>query len=136
MPRPSQEAVIRGAIDAYVTEAGKSLPRDKPLTEIAMSVALGVSRTTLRKYVDTAAVDAARASQRELAQTVERKARRSYDEQLASRDHDIARLRKEQEALLSRLYLVEGNARRLNVDPAELYKPLLAPPRDQPGYDS
>lgn len=134
MARPSKATSVRAATAGYFAEAIKCLPSEKPLTEVGISVNLGISRVTLRKHVDTAALKAAREEQRVFANSAAAKARRSFDERIAARDAEITRLLKQNEGLLARLCLVEGNAQLLGIDPAMLYAPLEAPPRDQPEY--
>src|SRR5258708_11456465 len=48
---------------------------------------------------------------------------------LAERDARITQLERANQLLLARIALVEANAQRLSIDPAELWKPVTPPPR-------
>jgi len=55
--------------------------------------------------------------------------RRSHTDALHQRDHEITLLRQKCEGLVAQICLAEGNAQRLGIDPAELWKPLPMPDR-------
>ena len=100
---------------------------EAPLNVLTVAKQTGFDRKTLKKYgldieIGTAAKAQAKASPRDAS-------RRSPADSLRDRDQEIASLRVRCEGLVARICIAEGNAQRLGIDPAELWKPLMMPDR-------
>ena len=135
MSRPSQETKVKAAIAADLAAAETVSPEVLPLSETAIATRIGVSPPPRFENISFLTTWNARESGRH-AMWIPRllKTRKTYDTRLATRDGDIVRLNGVVTNLVARMAVIEGNAQRLNVDPAELYRPLEAPPGDAPGY--
>lgn len=129
MARPSIESLLTEKVTKYIEEAA-ALPLGKmPLSALAVANAIGHDRRVLKKYgLDIVIADAAKKKAKAEKNGQDEK-RRSLEERIAAEKHESERLVSQTNALLAQLALVEGNAKRLGIDPEELYKPLVPPDR-------
>jgi hypothetical protein len=133
MGRPSLEQRVRDAVRDYLSAAVARSADDSPLNTLAVATRLGFDRKTLKKYRLDKEIAAAAQRQSGNGQTSRRKAeRKAISEKLRQRDDEIDALRHRCEALIAQVCLAEGNAQRLAIDPAELWKPLVIPDRCLP----
>jgi hypothetical protein len=127
VPRPSVEDHVRKAVRDYLAAAVSKSGEEAPLNVLAVAKRTGFDRKTLKKYgldieIGTAAKTQAKASPRSAPP-------RSPADSLRDRDQEIASLQIRCEGLVARICIAEGNAQRLGIDPAELWKPLMMPDR-------
>lgn len=129
MARPSIESLVSEKVKKYIEEAA-AVPLGKmPLSALAVANAIGHDRRVLKKYgLDIVIADAAKKRVKAEKNGKDEK-RRSLEERIAAEKHESERLVFQANALLAQLALVEGNAKRLGIDPEELYKPLAPPDR-------
>jgi hypothetical protein len=133
LPRPKLETEVRDAVRNYLRVAETLPPEEAPLNTQAVAHQLGFNRKTLKKYGLDAEI--AIASERQTSDgkiSARESGRRSYIKKLGERNCEIDAMRRRCEALLVRVCLAEGNAQRLGIDPAELWKPLSVPDRRLP----
>lgn len=128
MGRKSRRDTITEAVRAYLAEAETQPTDTHPLDVGRVATAVGCARSSIYNYGLEDAILAASQRQREREQT-QPTGLKGLIHQL--RD-EIAAMETRNLALLERLNLVEANAVRLGVDPEELYRPLLKPPRQAP----
>jgi hypothetical protein len=133
MARPSIEEGVRKAVREYLLLAENLSAEEAPLNTLAVAARLNFDRKTLKKYhLDE---DIAAASQRQASRgkpSPKEIEQRSIQNRLRARDEEIVSMRLRCEALIERACLAEGNAQRLGVDPAELWKPLPLSNRSLP----
>lgn len=129
MARPSIESLVTEKVTKYIEEAA-ALPADKmPLSALAVANAIGHDRRVLKKYgLDIVIADAAKKRVKAEKNGQDEK-RRSLEERIAAEKHENEKLASQANALLGQLALVEGNAKRLGIDPEELYRPITPPDR-------
>jgi hypothetical protein len=124
------EDEVRQAVRAYLAAAVTKTVEAAPLNVLAVAKQTGFDRKTLKKYgldidIGTAAKAQAKAGKLPPRET----GRRSQADALRDREQEIAALRQRCEGLVARICLAEGNAQRLGIDPAELWRPLAMPDR-------
>lgn len=129
MARPSIEGQVKEKVSQYIEKAMASSPNSMPLSTLAVSVAVGHDRRVLKKYGQDLIIAAAEKRRAKSLRTGADEKRRSMEERLEAIQLESKRLEDQSNALLARLALIEGNAKRLGVDPEELYKPLVPPDR-------
>lgn len=133
MGRPSLEDRVRHAVSEYLAAAVAQPVEDTPLNTLAVAKRLGFDRKTLKKYGLDREIEAAaerQAGNGRISRAAA--ARRAASEKLRQRDQEIEAMRHRCEALIAQVCLAEGNAQRLGIDPAELWKPLVMPDRRLP----
>lgn len=129
MARPPIEDLVKAKVQAYIQEAISASPEIKPLSTLAVATAIGHDRRVLKKYgLDEIIVKAAKAQKKNKKAGTDGK-RRTLEERIDALESDRDRLNRQANALLAQLVLTEGNAKRLGLDPEELYRPLLPPDR-------
>lgn len=133
MPRPSLKHEVRQAVREYLRMAETLSSEEAPLNALAVAERLNFNRKTLKKYgLDAEIASAAERQSRNGELSPKIKARRSMNNILRDRSQEIEALRHRCEALVATVCLVEGNAQRLGIDPAELWRPLAVPERSLP----
>jgi len=132
MARPAAGEQVLVRIREYLASAQESPQQTAPISVLAVSRATGFHRNTIKKYGLADEIGRAAEVQRRFARSTTHRAKAEHSDTLAKRDEEIRVLRQRTEALVGRIALAEGNAQRLGIDPAELWKPLTAPPRDTP----
>ena len=126
MGRLSKRETVATAVQAYLALAETRSPDDYPLDVGSVAAAVGCVRASLYNYGLQADILAAAQRQQERQQS---SPNTGFKGQLSQLKAEMALLEQRNQALLERLNLVEANAARLNIDPEELYRPLLKPPR-------
>lgn len=129
MARPSIERQVKEKVSLYIEKAMASSPKEMPLSTLAVSVAIDHDRRVLKKYGQDLVIAAAEKKRAKTLRTGANDRRRSMDERLDAIQLTNKKLEGQSNALLARLALIEGNAKRLGIDPEELYKPLVPPDR-------
>jgi hypothetical protein len=133
MARPSLEEHVRKAVRDYLLAAETLSPAEAPLSTLAVAKHLNFNRKTLKKYrLDAEIAAAAERQARNGKLSPKEIERRSMNDMLRDRDQEIEAMRRRCEALIAQVCLAEGNAQRLGIDPAELWKPLAMPDRSLP----
>jgi hypothetical protein len=129
MARPSIESIVIDKVAKYVEEA-LALPYGAmPLSTLAVSKAIGHDRRVLKKYgQDVVIASADRKASRDAKSGQDAK-RRSLEERIDVVTQGSEKLGMQVNSLLAQLALIEGNAKRLGIDPEELYKALVPPDR-------
>lgn len=129
MARPSIQNAVTEKVKSYIERALKTSPQLMPLSTLAVAKAIGNDRRVLKKYrLDEEIAQAAKV-QRRTHRTGADSARRTLDERLSALTTERDRMVAQVNALLGRLALIEGNAKRLGIDPEDLYRPLVPPDR-------
>ena len=129
MARPSIESIVTDKVTKYVEESA-ALPYGKmPLSTLAVAKAIGHDRRVLKKYGLDVVIAAAEKKASRVAKSGQDAKRRSFEERIDSAKQENERLGRQVNSLLARLALVEGNAKRIGIDPEELYKALTPPDR-------
>lgn len=129
MARPSIESQVKDKVAQYIEKAMASSANAMPLSTLAVSVAVGHDRRVLKKYGQDLVISAADKKRAKSLRTGVDEKRRSIEERLEAAQVENRRVEGQSNALLARLALIEGNAKRLGIDPEELYKPLVPPDR-------
>jgi hypothetical protein len=107
--------------------------RRRPLNTVAVARHLGFNRKTLKKYgLDSEIAQAAARRERDGTLSPNKSKRHPQDDMLCERNDEIVRMRERCEVLIARICMAEGNAQRLGIDPAELWKPIVLPDRSVP----
>jgi len=133
MPRPPEEQRVRRLVETDLMMAEAAVPAGSiAVSTSAVSRRTHVHRKTLARYGLVELIEDVAARIAERAEVVTRRERKAISDQLADRDARIAQLERANELLLARIALVEANAQRLAIDPAELGKPATPPPRALP----
>jgi type II secretory pathway component PulL len=99
---------------------------------LAVANAISPDRRVLKKYgLD---VDIANAAKRQAkaAKSGNSAKRRSVENRIAASQASNEQLAAQANALLAQLALIEGKAKRLGINPEELYRPLVPPDRRLP----
>jgi len=129
MARPSIQIAVTEKVKAYIETALKTSPQLMPLSTLAVANAIGNDRRVLKKYrLDEEIANAAKL-QRRAHRTGADKARRTLDERLSALASERDQMAMQVNTLVGRLALIEGNAKRLGIDPEDLYRPLAPPDR-------
>ncbi|MDZ3798106.1 MAG: hypothetical protein U0T03_04810 [Xanthomonadales bacterium] len=116
----------------YIDES-MILPYGKmPLSTLAVATAIGHDRRVLKKYGLDVVISTADKKASRGARSGKDAKRRSLEERIDAEKHENEKLTTQVNSLLAQLALVEGNAKRLGVDPEELYKPITPPDRRVP----
>jgi hypothetical protein len=129
MARPSIESQVKEKVSQYIEKAMAMSPNAMPLSTLAVSVAVGHDRRVLKKYGQDLVIAAAEKKRAKSLRTGADEKRRSMEERLEAIQLENKQLEGQSNALLARLALIEGNAKRLGIDPEELYRPLVPPDR-------
>ena len=129
MARPSIESQLKEKVAKYIEKAMASAANEMPLSTLAVSVAVGHDRRVLKKYGQDLVIAAANKKRAKALRSGADERRRSIEERLEAIQLDNKRLETQSNALLARLALIEGNAKRLGIDPELLYEPLVPPDR-------
>lgn len=133
MPRPSMEGKVRAAVEEYLLVAKELSPEEASLNTLAVARRLGFDRKTLKKYTLDWEIKAAAQRQAQNCKISPKAiARRSIDDKLRAHETELKQMRQRCEALVAKICQAEGNAQRLGIDPAELWKPLTVPDRSLP----
>lgn len=133
MGRPSERENVLTAVRAYLENAREERPSRMPISMSAVARATGYHRNTLINHGLGEEITAAARVQARHARTAAAKRAEAQDHAVAEAKEEALRLRRQISGLLCRILMAEGNAQRLGVDPAELWKPLESPPRHLPG---
>lgn len=132
MARPSIESTVIEKVAKYIDES-MILPYGKmPLSTLAVATAIGHDRRVLKKYGLDVVISTADKKASRGARSGKDAKRRSLEERIDAEKHENEKLTTQVNSLLAQLALVEGNAKRLGVDPEELYKPITPPDRRVP----
>jgi len=129
MGRPSIQTAVTERVRAYIERALQTSPKLMPLTTFAVAKAIGNDRRVLKKYRLDEEISQAAKVQRRTHCTRADTARRTLDERLSALASERDRMVTQVNALLGRLALIEGNAKRLGIDPEDLYRALTPPDR-------
>lgn len=129
MARPSIESIVTKKVAKYVEEAAALPYGVMPLSTLAVAKAIGHDRRVLKKYGQDVVIAVADKKASRDAKSGQGAKRRSLDERVEAAKQESEKLWAQVSALLAQLALVEGNAKRLGIDPEELYKPLTPPDR-------
>lgn len=129
MARPSIESIVTDKVSKYVDEAAALPYGQMPLSTLAVATAIGHDRRVLKKYGLDVVIAAADKKANRDAKSGQDTKRRSLEERVDAAKQESEKLGAQVGALLAQLALVEGNAKRLGIDPEELYKPLTPPDR-------
>lgn len=129
MARPSKQERITQAVRAYLAMAESQSPDTHPLDVGSVAEAVGCVRSSIYNYGLQGEILEVAERQRECHQTNPVSDLKALLRQLQG---ELAAMEVRNYALLERLNLVEANAVRLGVDPEDLYRPLLKPPRQVP----
>jgi hypothetical protein len=129
MGRKSKREVVTEVVRTYLAQAEVHSADTHPLDVGSVAAAVGCARSSIYNYGLHNDILAAAQRQRE-RQPTPRTGLKGLIHQL--RD-EITAMETRNLALLERLNLVEANAMRVGIDPEELYRPLLKPPRQTPG---
>lgn len=133
MPRPPEEERVRNLVEADLATADAAVPAGSiRISTTAVSRRTHVHRNTIARYGLETLIEQTAARIRERIDVTTRRERKAISDRLADRDARIAQLERASELLLARIVLVEANAQRLSIDPAELWKPVTPPPRALP----
>lgn len=133
MGRRSIEERVRKEVEDYLRQAEVISPAEAPLNTLAVATHLKANRKTLKKYrLDVEIAAAAERRARNGVLSPAQSVRRTNTEQLRIRDEEIAGMRKRCEALVGQICIAEGNAKRLGIDPKELWISLPLPDRSVP----
>ena len=133
MPRPPEEERVRNLVEADLATADAAVPAGSiRISTTAVSRRTRVHRNTIARYGLETLIEQTAARIRERIDVTTRRERKAISDRLADRDARIAQLERASELLLARIVLVEANAQRLSIDPAELWKPVTPPPRALP----
>lgn len=129
MARPSIESQVKEKVSQYIEKAMGSSASAMPLSTLAVSVAVGHDRRVLKKYGQDLVIAAADKKRAKSLRGGANEKRRSIEARLEAIQLDNKRLETQSNALLARLALIEGNAKRLGIDPEDLFEPLAPPDR-------
>ena len=133
MARPSLEECVRKAVREDLLIAEQLSAEEAPLNTLAVAERINFDRKTLKKYhLDE---DIAAAAKRQASHgnpSPKEVERRSIQNRLRAQAQETEAMRRRCEALIERVCLAEGNAQRIGIDPAELWKPLTLPNRSLP----
>lgn len=133
MGRPSIEESLRSALREYLERAELQSAEEAPLNTLAVARALEVDRKTIKKYgLDTEITSAAKRQLANATMSPRQLAHRETSHVISEQKRQIAEMTVRCEALLARLCSVEENAKRLGIDPSELWKPMRMPDRRLP----
>lgn len=127
MARPSIESLVKEKVAKYIEKAMASPANEMPLSTLAVSVAVCHDRRVLKKYGQDLVIAAAEKKRAKSLRTGADERRRSIEGRLEEIRIENKRLERQANALLARLALIEGNAKRLGIDPEDLYQPLVPP---------
>ncbi|MBA0448379.1 hypothetical protein D7Y61_13725 [Stenotrophomonas maltophilia] len=129
MARPSIEVGVTEKVAKYVADSALLPYGEMPLSALAVAKAIGHDRRVLKKYgldVVIAAADKRAARDAKLGRYTKR---RSLEERVDAEKLEVDKLGKQVNSLLAQLALIEANAKRIGIDPEELYRPLTPPDR-------
>lgn len=129
MARPSIESKVTEKVAKYVEEASTLPYGTMPLSTLAVAKAIGHDRRVLKKYGQDVVIASADKKARRGAKSGQDARRRSLEERIDAAKQESERLGIQVNSLLAQLALVEGNAKRLGIDPEELFKALSPPDR-------
>lgn len=129
MARPSIQATVTEKVAKYVADAALLPYGEMPLSTLAVANSIGHDRRVLKKYgLDVVIAAADKRAGRDAKRGRDTR-RRSLEERLDAARLAADKLGGQVNSLLARLALIEANAKRIGIDPEELYKPLASPDR-------
>ncbi|MCD9087709.1 hypothetical protein [Stenotrophomonas sp. SY1] len=115
---------------AKYVEDSALLPYGKlPLSTLAVAKAIGHDRRVLKKYGLDIVIAAAEKKAGRDAKLGRDTKRRSLEERVDAAKLEADKLGEQVNSLLAQLALMEANAKRIGIDPEELYRPLTPPDR-------
>ena len=130
MPRASVRETLGRRLRDYLAIAQEHGPERYPLDVRSVSVALGVSPTTLYKYGFNAEINTSAQHQQERgsdsASAIEYQGLKN---QIRAQTAELEKERERNKQLVGLIAIMEANAGRLGFDPEEMYKPILKPIR-------
>ena len=129
MARPSIEARVTEKVAKYVADSALLPYGELPLSTLAVAKAIGHDRRVLKKYgldIVIAAADKRAGRDAKVGRDIKR---RSLEERVDAAKLEADKLGKQVNSLLAQLALIEANAKRIGIDPDELYRPLTPPDR-------
>lgn len=129
MARPSIEAQVTEKVAKYVADAVVLPYGEMPLSTLAVAKSIGHDRRVLKKYGLDAVIAAADKRAARDAKRSRDTRRRSLEERVDAATLEVDKLEKQVHSLLARLALIEANAKRIGIDPEELYRPVAPPDR-------
>jgi hypothetical protein len=129
MARPSIRAVVIDKVSQYVKQAEAAPSNRFPLSVLAVATAIGHDRRVLKKYGLDVIIAKAAKRQAKRARSASSEQRNDVEGRISAIRNERDKLADQVSSLLARAALIEGNAKRLGIDPEELYKPLMLPDR-------
>ncbi len=130
MPRVSVRETLGRRLRDYLAIAQEHGPERYPLDVRSVSVALGVSPTTLYKYGFNAEINTSAQRQQERgpgsSNAIEYQGLKN---QMRALSGEIEKERERSKQLVGLIAIMEANAGRLGFDPEEMYKPVVKPIR-------
>jgi hypothetical protein len=99
-----------------------------PITYSALAQEAGIDWRTIKRWAEKE-ITRAQAVQARQGKSARRQEEEIYAERLDEKDQEVQEWRQKYNKLLAQVMLMEGNARRVGLDPDELYKPLVPPDR-------
>jgi hypothetical protein len=131
--RPSLEDEVKKAAQDYIAEALTRSPIEAPLSTAAVAKAIGRDRRVLKKYgLDIEIDEAAKLRKRTSRCKVEVK-RRTLEERISEGLARERALFDQVNALVAHQSLLEANMKRFDLDPEELFRPIVPPNRSVSG---
>lgn len=129
MARPSIEARVTEKVAKYVADAVVLPYGEMPLSTLAVAKSIGHDRRVLKKYgLDVVIAAADKRAGRDAKRGRDTR-RRSLEERVDAATSEVDKLEQQVHSLLARLALIEANAKRMGIDPEELYRPFAPPDR-------
>ena len=123
--RPSIETELRAKVTEFLANAVALPPTQQPISLRAVASAVGHDRRVLKKYELDREIELAAQQQRRQHRSAAGRMRRSLDESLLALREEVALRTQQYEKVVALLALTEANARRLGIDPDELYRALV-----------
>lgn len=128
MGRPPERAETLKKVKDYLRQAETHPPRDMPINFSAIAHATGIDRRTIKRHA-AKEVEAAKKVQAREQMSPRRREEEAYLDKLREKDEKIAGWRRKYENMLEQALLSEANARRMGIDPDELYREVERPDR-------
>jgi hypothetical protein len=130
MSRPSIREEVTKKVSEYLLVAETQPQEQAQLNTLAVAKLLNFDRKTLTKYgLDRIIVEAAERQKQNNHMSPRATESRSMHDLMRDREEEW---RKRCEALVAKCCLAEGNAKRVGLDPLELWKPLTVSDRSAP----
>jgi hypothetical protein len=119
---------LKQAVQVYLLKAETLPASEMPITYQAIAAATGFDWRSVKKYTEREVTES-RVRQQRAGRSARAKEEQAYADRLQELRDQVADLKRKNEGLHAQMILMEGNARRLAIDPDELYKPLVKPDR-------